>query len=69
MPVTAPVPAAGGKIVCQLWHVGRLPHVSLQENGAAPVVLDQRTIIHAGIQKICLVRVRFAERRFREPGM
>jgi N-ethylmaleimide reductase len=37
MPVTAAVHAAGGKIVCQLWHVGRVSHVSLQENGAAPV--------------------------------
>jgi len=37
MPVTAAVHAAGGKIVCQLWHVGRMSHVNLQENGAAPV--------------------------------
>ena len=37
MPVTAAVHQAGGKIVCQLWHVGRMSHVSLQENGAAPV--------------------------------
>lgn len=36
-PVTDAVHAAGGKIVCQLWHVGRMSHVSLQENGAAPV--------------------------------
>jgi N-ethylmaleimide reductase len=36
-PVTAAVHAAGGKIVCQLWHVGRISHVDLQENGAAPV--------------------------------
>lgn len=28
---------AGGKIVLQLWHVGRMSHVSLQEGGAAPV--------------------------------
>lgn len=35
--VTDAVHAAGGKIVCQLWHVGRMSHVSLQENGAAPV--------------------------------
>src|SRR6201996_3441388 len=37
MPVTAAVHQKGGKIVCQLWHVGRMSHVSLQENGAAPV--------------------------------
>jgi N-ethylmaleimide reductase len=35
--VTEAVHAAGGKIVCQLWHVGRMSHVDLQENGAAPV--------------------------------
>jgi N-ethylmaleimide reductase len=31
------VHAAGGRIVCQLWHVGRMSHVSLQAGGAAPV--------------------------------
>ncbi|SDG83988.1 MULTISPECIES: alkene reductase [unclassified Duganella] len=35
--VTDAVHAAGGKIVCQLWHVGRMSHVSLQANGVAPV--------------------------------
>jgi N-ethylmaleimide reductase len=35
--VTNAVHQAGGKIVCQLWHVGRMSHVDLQENGAAPV--------------------------------
>jgi N-ethylmaleimide reductase len=35
--VTEAVHQAGGKIVCQLWHVGRISHVDLQENGAAPV--------------------------------
>ncbi|WP_295857113.1 alkene reductase [uncultured Xylophilus sp.] len=35
--VTQSVHAAGGKIVCQLWHVGRVSHVDLQEDGAAPV--------------------------------
>lgn len=35
--VTDAVHEAGGKIVSQLWHVGRMSHVSLQENGAAPV--------------------------------
>src|SRR6516164_6521990 len=35
--VTDAVHQAGGKIVCQLWHVGRMSHVDLQENGAAPV--------------------------------
>ena len=36
-PITAAVHAAGGKIVMQLWHVGRVSHVSLQPNGQAPV--------------------------------
>jgi N-ethylmaleimide reductase len=36
-PVTAAVHAKGGKIVMQLWHVGRISHVSLQPNGQAPV--------------------------------
>ncbi|MGJ8545252.1 MAG: alkene reductase [Sulfitobacter sp.] len=35
--VTDAVHAAGGKIVVQLWHVGRVSHVSLQEGGAKPV--------------------------------
>ena len=34
---TDAVHAAGGKIVVQLWHVGRISHVSLQPNGQAPV--------------------------------
>jgi len=35
--VTAAVHEAGGRIFAQLWHVGRLSHVSLQPGGAAPV--------------------------------
>jgi len=35
--VTDAVHAAGGLIVCQLWHVGRFSHVDLQQDGAAPV--------------------------------
>ncbi|MDC8746759.1 alkene reductase [Xanthomonas campestris] len=35
--VTDAVHADGGRIFAQLWHVGRLSHVSLQKNGAAPV--------------------------------
>ncbi|MCJ8519326.1 N-ethylmaleimide reductase [Pseudorhizobium tarimense] len=35
--VTAAVHAKGGKIVTQLWHVGRVSHTSLQPDGAAPV--------------------------------
>ncbi|MDP2366913.1 alkene reductase [Rhodoferax sp.] len=36
-PVTQSVHAAGGKIVMQLWHVGRVSHVDLQPGGQAPV--------------------------------
>lgn len=36
-PVTQAVHKAGGKIVCQLWHVGRVSHTSLQPHGAQPV--------------------------------
>lgn len=35
--VTEAVHARGGKIVIQLWHVGRVSHVSLQPGGIAPV--------------------------------
>ena len=35
--VTDAVHAAGGKIVTQLWHVGRVSHTSLQPEGQAPV--------------------------------
>jgi len=35
--ITDAVHAAGGRIVLQLWHVGRISHVSLQPGGAAPV--------------------------------
>ncbi len=35
--VTEAVHARGGKIVIQLWHVGRVSHTSLQPGGQAPV--------------------------------
>ncbi len=35
--VTESVHAAGGKIVVQLWHVGRVSHVDLQPEGGKPV--------------------------------
>lgn len=35
--VTQAVHQAGGRIFAQLWHTGRMSHVSLQENGQAPV--------------------------------
>lgn len=35
--VTEAVHRAGGKIVTQIWHVGRVSHTSLQPNGGQPV--------------------------------
>ena len=40
--VTDAVHAAGGRIVIQLWHVGRISHVSLQPGGVAPVSSTDR---------------------------
>ena len=40
--VTDAVHARGGRIVCQLWHVGRISHTSLQPGGAAPVCSTAR---------------------------
>jgi N-ethylmaleimide reductase len=34
---TQSVHAAGGRIFAQIWHVGRVSHSSLQDNGGAPV--------------------------------
>jgi N-ethylmaleimide reductase len=41
--VTDAVHAQGGTIVVQLWHVGRISHVSLQPNGQPPVSSTART--------------------------
>lgn len=35
--ITDAVHAKGGRIVIQLWHVGRISHPALQEGGALPV--------------------------------
>lgn len=35
--ITDAVHAAGGRIVVQMWHVGRISHTSLQPQGGAPV--------------------------------
>ena len=35
--VTAAVHGKGGRIILQLWHVGRISHVDLQPNGGQPV--------------------------------
>ncbi len=44
-PVTAAVHGAGGRIVIQLWHVGRISHVSLQPGGVAPVSSTARAAV------------------------
>jgi len=51
--VTDAVHAKGGHIVIQLWHVGRVSHVSLQPNGGAPVapsaiVANTKTYVNNG---------------------
>ena len=35
--VTEAVHRAGGRIYCQIWHVGRVSHPDLQPNGALPI--------------------------------
>ena len=53
--VTEAVHAAGGCIVTQLWHVGRVSHTELQPDGAAPVAPSAITaktktvLIHDGV--------------------
>jgi N-ethylmaleimide reductase len=55
--VTAAVHAAGGQIVTQLWHVGRVSHTSLQPGGGAPVapsalVANTKTVlVHDGVAR------------------
>ncbi|MFA5984283.1 MAG: alkene reductase [Methylococcaceae bacterium] len=55
--VTAAVHAKQGKIICQLWHVGRFSHPSLQPNGALPVAPsalapDGETYTEQGMQPV-----------------
>jgi N-ethylmaleimide reductase len=55
-PVTEAVHEAGGRIVLQLWHVGRISHVSLQQDGVAPVApsairAGQTTYTETGMQQ------------------
>ena len=51
--ITDAVHEAGGKIVIQLWHVGRVSHTSLQPGGQAPVapsaiVARTKTFVEGG---------------------
>ncbi len=57
--VTDAVHGAGGRMVLQLWHVGRISHVSLQEGGAPPVA---PSAIRAGGET-------FIETGFAQPSM
>ena len=59
--VTDAVHAAGGRIVIQLWHVGRVSHVSLQPNGQPPVSstarrADAKTFLGAGFVPVSTPR-------------
>lgn len=59
--VTDAVHAKGGKIVLQLWHVGRISHVSLLPNGQPPVSSTARrakaqTFTANGMQAVSLPR-------------
>ncbi len=59
--VTDAVHAEGGKIVAQLWHVGRVSHVSLQPGGQAPVSPSERpaktkTYIESGFAPVSAPR-------------
>ncbi|PZN96162.1 MAG: alkene reductase [Hyphomicrobiales bacterium] len=55
--ITDAVHAKGSKIVAQLWHVGRVSHVSLQPGGQAPVapsarVANTKTYIESGFAAV-----------------
>ena len=59
--VTDAVHAAGGRIVVQLWHVGRVSHVSLQPDGQPPVSstarrADTKTFIRGGFEPVSTPR-------------
>lgn len=55
--VTEAVHGAGGRIVVQLWHVGRISHVSLQPGGRSPVSSTARaartkTFVRGGFEPV-----------------
>ena len=59
--VTEAVHAKGGRIVCQLWHVGRISHPSLQPDGALPVApsavkADVQAFTNTGFQPMVTPR-------------
>jgi len=59
--VTDAVHAEGGRIVIQLWHVGRVSHVSLQPNGQQPLSstarrADTKTFLGTGFVPVSTPR-------------
>ncbi|WP_086109707.1 alkene reductase [Xenorhabdus vietnamensis] len=59
--ITDAVHSASGKIVMQLWHVGRCSHVDLQPNGEAPVApsaikADGNSYTNNGIVEVSMPR-------------
>jgi N-ethylmaleimide reductase len=59
--VTGAVHAKGGRIVVQLWHVGRISHTSLQPGGGAPVApsairADTKTYLESGFTPTSMPR-------------
>jgi N-ethylmaleimide reductase len=59
--VTKAVHDKGGKIVCQLWHVGRFSHSSLQPSGVEPVApsairADGKTYTENGFEEVSTPR-------------
>jgi N-ethylmaleimide reductase len=59
--VTDAVHAAGGKIVAQIWHVGRISHTSLLPEGETPVSAtakpaDTKTFTPAGFEQVSAPR-------------
>lgn len=56
-PIVDAVHAGGGRIFCQLWHVGRISHVSLLPEGQQPVSssaiqADAQTYTAAGFEQV-----------------
>jgi N-ethylmaleimide reductase len=73
--VTEAVHAAGGRIVCQLWHVGRISHVELQPGGHDPVAPSaipakaKTVLIHDGQASFVAVSPPRALSRAEIPGL
>ena len=61
--VTQAVHGAGGKIVCQLWHVGRVSHLELQphfQKPVAPSAIRAQTktvLIKDGVPTLSLIHI------------